>query len=101
MFLLGHSCWSYILSKATGRKLRVDLPLYLALLAGVLPDFDIYFHPIIQHHTITHSVLLLGPVTVLLTYRYRRLGAAFSLGRLHRVCFPERGLPSILHCSKG
>ena len=85
MFLLGHSCWSYILSKATGRKMRVDLPLYLAILAGVLPDFDIYFHPIIQHHTITHSVLLLGPVTVLLTYRYRRLGAAFSVGILSHL----------------
>lgn len=85
MFLLGHSCWSYIISKATGRKMGVDLPLYLALLAGVLPDFDIYFHPFIQHHTITHSVLLLGPVTVLLTYRYRRLGAAFSVGLLSHL----------------
>jgi len=63
----------------------VDLPLYLALLAGVLPDFDIYFHPVIQHHTITHSVLLLGPVTILLTYRCRRLGAAFSVGILSHL----------------
>ncbi len=85
MFLLGHSCWSYLVSKTGGRALHVKTPLYLALLAGLLPDFDIYFHPIIQHHTITHSLLLLGPVTALLTYRYQRLGAAFSIGILSHL----------------
>jgi len=85
MFLLGHSCWSYLVSKPTGRKMRVDLPLYLALLSGVLPDFDIYLNPFVQHHTITHSLLLLGPLSVLLTYRYKRLGAAFSVGLLSHL----------------
>ncbi len=85
MFLLGHSCWSYLISKYTGRQMQVDLPLYLALLSGVLPDFDIYFQPPIQHHTITHSLLLLGPVSIILTIRYRRLGGAFSLGILSHL----------------
>ncbi len=85
MFLLGHSCWSYLISKFTGRRLRADLPLYLALLSGVLPDFDIYFQPLVKHHTITHSILFLGPVVVIVTYRYRRLGAAFSLGLLSHL----------------
>ncbi len=85
MFLLGHSCWSYLISKSAGQSLKVKLPLYLALLAGILPDFDIYFHPLIIHHTITHSLLFLGPITVLLTYRYKRLGAAFSIGILSHL----------------
>jgi len=85
MFLLGHSCWSYLISKTGGRALKVRIPLYLGLLGGLLPDFDIYFHPIIEHHTITHSLLLLGPVTALLTYRYKRLGAAFSIGILSHL----------------
>ena len=51
MFLLGHSCWSYLFSKATGRELKIELPAYLALLSGILPDFDIYFQPYIVHHT--------------------------------------------------
>ncbi len=85
MFLLGHSCWSYLTSKFIGRQLGVDLPLYLALLSGVLPDFDIYFHPLIQHHTITHSILFLGPITVILMYRYRLLGAAFGVGLLSHL----------------
>src|SRR5262245_32030124 len=85
MFLLGHSCWSYLISKGAGRGLKVKIPLYLALLAGLLPDFDIYFHGIIQHHTITHSLLLLGPITAILTYRYERIGAAFSLGILSHL----------------
>ena len=85
MFLLGHSCWSYLISKSAGRGLKVQLPLYLALLSGVLPDFDIYFRPLLEHHTITHSLLLLGPITVLLSYRYKRLGAAFSIGILSHL----------------
>jgi len=85
MFLLGHSCWSYLISKATGQKLNVNLPLYLALLSGVLPDFDIYFQPILQHHTYTHSILILGPVSLLLTVLYKRLGAAFSAGLLSHL----------------
>ena len=85
MFLLGHSCWSYLIGKYTGKRLKVSLPLYLALLSGVLPDFDIYFHPWITHHTITHSLLFLGPITALITYRYKKLGLAFSFGILSHL----------------
>lgn len=85
MFLLGHSSWSYLISKATGQKLHVNLPLYLALLSGVAPDFDIYFQPYLQHHTYTHSILILGPVSILLTYKYKKLGAAFSTGLLSHL----------------
>lgn len=85
MFLLGHSSWSYLISKATGQKLHVNLPLYLALLSGVAPDFDIYFQPYLQHHTYTHSILILGPVCILLTYKYKQLGAAFSTGLLSHL----------------
>jgi len=85
MFLLGHSCWSYLISKATSQKLSVNLPLYLALLSGVLPDFDIYFQPYLQHHTYTHSILVLGPISILLTLRYKRVGTAFSAGLLSHL----------------
>lgn len=85
MFLLGHACWSYLLSKSSGQALKVTLPAYLALLAGVLPDFDIYFRGIVQHHTITHSLLVLGPVTLVLSNFYRRLGFAFSIGLLSHL----------------
>src|SRR5437870_2555555 len=64
MFLLGHSCWSYLFSKATGRKLNVNLPAYLALLSGILPDFDIYFQPYLPHHTYTHSLLFAGDKSI-------------------------------------
>jgi len=85
MFLLGHSCWSYLLSKATGQRLGVNLPLHLALLAGILPDFDIYFNPYLPHHTYTHSLLVLGPISILLTFRYKGQGAAFSIGLLSHL----------------
>lgn len=85
MFLLGHSCWSYLLSKITGRQFKVNLPAYMALLAGVLPDFDIYFKPLIQHHTYTHSLIILIPVCAVLVIRFKALGMAFSAGLLSHL----------------
>ena len=85
MFLLGHSCWSYLFSKATGRELNVNLPAYLALLSGILPDFDIYFQPYIVHHTYTPSLIVVVPVVIVLTYFFGRLGFAFSIGILSHL----------------
>jgi LexA-binding, inner membrane-associated putative hydrolase len=85
MFLLGHSCWSYLFSKATGRTLNVNLPAYLALLSGILPDFDIYFQPYLIHHTYTHSLIVIIPVVLVLTYFFGRLGIAFSIGILSHL----------------
>src|SRR6266849_7853051 len=85
MFLLGHSCWSYIFSKLTGRQVKVNIPAYMALLAGVLPDFDIYFDPLIQHHTYTHSLIILLPICAVLVIRFKGLGLAFSAGILSHL----------------
>ena len=85
MFLLGHSCWSYLFSKLTGRQIKVNLPAYMALLAGVLPDFDIYFKPLIQHHTYTHSAIILLPICAVLVIRFKGLGLAFSAGILSHL----------------
>jgi hypothetical protein len=85
VFLLGHSCWSYLFSKLTGRQIKVNLPAYMALLAGVLPDFDIYFKPWIQHHTYTHSLIILLPICVILVIRFKGFGLAFSAGILSHL----------------
>ena len=85
MFLLGHSCWSYLVSKLTGRRLQVNLPAWLAFLSGILPDFDIYFRPVLAHHTWTHSVLILLPISLILAIRFGRLGIAFSTGILSHL----------------
>lgn len=85
MFLLGHSCWSYLFSKATGRTLNTNMPAYLALLSGILPDFDIYFQPYIVHHTYTHSLIVIVPVVIVLTYFFGRMGFAFSVGILSHL----------------
>ena len=85
MFLLGHTCWSYLFSKATGRELNVNLSAYLALLSGILPDFDIYFQPYLVHHTYTHSLIVVVPVVLVLTHFFGRLGFAFSIGILSHL----------------
>jgi len=85
LFLLGHSCWSYLFSKLTGRKVKINLPAYMALLAGVLPDFDIYFKLLVQHHTYTHSLLILLPICTVLVVRFKGPGLAFSAGILSHL----------------
>jgi membrane-bound metal-dependent hydrolase YbcI (DUF457 family) len=85
VFLLGHSCWSYIFSKLTGREVKVNVPAYMALLGGTLPDFDIYFKPLIQHHTYTHSLIILLPICAVLVIRFKGLGLAFSAGILSHL----------------
>ena len=57
----------------------------MALLAGVLPDFDIYFKPLIQHHTYSHSLIILLPICAVLTLRFKGLGLAFSAGILSHL----------------
>jgi hypothetical protein len=85
VFLLGHSCWSYIFSKIAGRQVNANIPAHLAFLAGVLPDFDIYFKSLIQHHTYTHSLIILMPICAFLVIRLNALGAAFSAGILSHL----------------
>ena len=85
MFLLGHSCWSYLFSKLTGRQVKANPPAYMALLAGVLPDFDIYFKPLILHHTYTHSLVILLPICAVLILRFKGPGFAFSAGILSHL----------------
>ncbi len=99
MFLLGHSCWSYLFSKLTGRQVKVNPPAYMALLAGVLPDFDIYFKPpLILHHTYTHSLVILLPICAILVFRFKGLGLAFSAGILsHLVADSIVGMIPPLH----
>src|SRR5712692_6159642 len=57
----------------------------MALLAGILPDFDIYFKPWIYHHTYTHSLVILLPICAVLVFRFRGLGLAFSAGILSHL----------------
>ncbi len=57
----------------------------MALLAGVLPDFDIYFKPLILHHTYTHSLIILLPICAVLVIRLKGLGLAFSAGILSHL----------------
>src|ERR1700745_2665678 len=86
MFLLGHSCWSYLFSKVSGRALKINVPAYLAFLSGTLPDFDIYFGSLgLQHHTWTHSLLVLVPLAFALTYFFGRLGFTISIGILSHI----------------
>src|SRR5713226_6172217 len=57
----------------------------MSLLAGVLPDFDIYFKPLIQHHTYAHSLVILLPICAVLVIRFKGLGLTFSAGILSHL----------------
>ncbi len=57
----------------------------MALLAGILPDFDIYFNPLVLHHTYTHSLVILLPICAVLILRFKGLGFAVSAGILSHL----------------
>lgn len=83
LFLLGHSTWGYLFCRGFGRVFGKDVGLPLALLVGILPDFDLYFKSLgLQHHTYTHSLLVLGPVCAILVIWRGREGAVLSAGLL-------------------
>jgi len=64
----------------------VEIPITLALLAGILPDLDLYFQPIgLVHHTYTHSLVILGPLVILLSIILRRKGLIISIGILSHL----------------
>src|SRR5437879_13118226 len=50
-----------------------------------MPDFDIYFQPYLVHHTYTHSLIVIIPVVLVLTYFFGSLGFAFSIGILYHL----------------
>jgi len=86
LFLLGHAVWGYLICRLTGKKIHTEIPLSLALLVGILPDFDLYLQPIgLAHHTYTHSLLILGPLAVLISIIYRRRGLIVSVGILSHL----------------
>src|SRR5207244_7003884 len=67
------------------QSLTVSLPAYLALLSRIHPDFDIYFQRYLVHHTYTHSLIVIIPIVLVLTYFFGRLGFAFSIGILSHL----------------
>jgi hypothetical protein len=86
VFLLGHSVWGYLFCRVTGRRLGTAVSLPLAFLLGVLPDFDLYLQPLgLEHHTYTHSLVVLGPITLGLVLYRRRWGATVAAGLLSHL----------------
>jgi hypothetical protein len=75
----------YIFAYAVARWRGQKLVLWLALLVGMLPDFDIYFAGLgLVHHTYTHSLLLLLPLAAFVVWR-RRDSLPYVVGALQHV----------------
>ena len=81
MHVLGHMAWSYIFCKSAGRSLNITVPMYLALLIGAIPDFDIYFFFAGSYHgTYTHSILTWFPVFITLLLIFRKRSIPYLIG---------------------
>lgn len=85
MYLLGHMALGYIFASAVARWRHQRLILWLALVAGVLPDFDIFFSGVgLLHHTYTHSLLLLLPLAAVVVW-WKRDSLPYVVGTLQHV----------------
>jgi hypothetical protein len=81
LYILGHMVWSYVVCNLVGRGLKVKVPAYLALLMGVVPDFDIYFHELgVPHHTVTHSIIVWLPIFLIAFFVFGKRSLPYSAG---------------------
>ena len=67
MYLLGHIALGYLSAWVVAKTLRQRLILWVALTAGMVPDFDLLFGGFgLEHATYTHSLVVWAPVALLL-----------------------------------
>lgn len=102
MYLLGHMALGYVFASAVAKWRHQKLTLWLALVAGILPDFDIFFSGLgLVHHTYTHSLLLLLPLAAAFVW-WRRDSLPYVVGVLQHVLvgdFLASGVPLLLPLS--
>ena len=73
LYELGHMVFGYLTVRFFDWKLGVRTPTWIALVAGMVPDADLYFGWAgLQHHTYTHSLLLWLPLLPVVVY-WRKL----------------------------
>jgi hypothetical protein len=66
LYALGHVVYGYLVVRLSDRIFKKRTSAWLALTAGLIPDFDLYLSPLgLQHHTWTHSIIFWLPFIVL------------------------------------
>ncbi len=81
-FAVGHFAIGYLLSKATGKILKVDLNVPLVLVLAIIPDTDIALRelfPALVHRGPTHSIVVAFLVFVPLFAVYKKCVAPYLL----------------------
>jgi len=73
-FAVGHMALAYLLGKASGRFLNVNINIPLILVLSIIPDIDILFEPLTAgiHRGPTHSVLTAALVFIPFFVLYRQ-----------------------------
>jgi membrane-bound metal-dependent hydrolase YbcI (DUF457 family) len=56
MFAVGHLSLGYLFAKGSAKLLKKEINLPLVFILSLIPDIDILI-PVIQHRTITHSII--------------------------------------------
>jgi len=71
MFAVGHLSLGYLIAKASAKPLKQEVNLPLVFLLSLIPDIDILTFGIIEHRTITHSIITATVIFTPLFIRYR------------------------------
>lgn len=74
MIIPSHMAWGYVFGRAVGRVQRNEPNIPLLILAGGLPDFDLFtrqpYGTILGHHGISHSWLVILLLSIPFFYIY-------------------------------
>ena len=85
--------WGYVLGKAAARGRKSDLNILLLLLAGGLPDFDLFARQpagtLFGHHGISHSWLVIGLLAIPFFYRFGRRTVPYFVAVIQHPIFGD------------
>lgn len=70
LYALGHVVYGYVVVRLCDSVFKKRTSPWLALTAGLIPDFDLYFSSLgLQHHTWTHSIIFWLPFVMLVYFK--------------------------------
>ncbi|MGD6809002.1 MAG: metal-dependent hydrolase [Candidatus Bathyarchaeia archaeon] len=72
MFAIGHFALGYLTGKATSKLAHVKINLPLLLAVSVIPDVDLLFSGFMDHRGLTHSLIVIGILSVPFFAKYKK-----------------------------
>jgi membrane-bound metal-dependent hydrolase YbcI (DUF457 family) len=72
MYAIGHFALGYLVGKGTSKLAHVKINLPLLLVVSVIPDVDLLFSGFMVHRGLTHSIFIIGVLSIPFFMKYKK-----------------------------